>query len=104
MTSGLLPPLLFLNVAILLILTESLVDMIPIFLKIKQYINYIAVMARVIQTGHTLINKSLLLITCCFLLAACSEPVKDTSGTTFRYNISNGYLESIDPAYAKTLD
>jgi oligopeptide transport system substrate-binding protein len=34
----------------------------------------------------------------------CDNKQTSEFGNTFRYNISNGYLESIDPAYAKSLD
>src|SRR5690606_34935778 len=87
-TSGLLPPLLFLRVAILFILTESFVDIVPVFFKIKQYIFYIAVTTMPGHNSYILFNKFLLVI-CCFLLPACSDKSIQNSGNIFRYNISN---------------
>jgi oligopeptide transport system substrate-binding protein len=48
------------------------------------------------------------IIHCCALFIAlvlfsCNGPDKNASKTVFRINISGGYLESIDPAYAKDL-
>jgi oligopeptide transport system substrate-binding protein len=53
-----------------------------------------------ISLSHSVITLNILL-----LLYSCSN--KDLAGKStavFRMNISNGYLESMDPAYAKSLD
>lgn len=38
------------------------------------------------------------------ILSGCGNKEQRQSANTFRYNISNGYLETLDPAYAKSLD
>ncbi len=44
------------------------------------------------------------LLPICMIMAGCGERAAQQADNTFRYNVSNGYLESIDPAYAKSLD
>lgn len=38
------------------------------------------------------------------LLCACRQSGNHTDSAIFRYNVSNGYIESLDGAYAKSLD
>lgn len=47
---------------------------------------------------------NILIIICLVLNSSCRQAKDKTNGSIFRYNISNGYLESLDPAYAKSLD
>ena len=40
----------------------------------------------------------------CIFISACRQPAITNSNNVFHLNISSGYLESIDPAFAKDLN
>lgn len=43
-----------------------------------------------------------IIVSCLFF--SCSDPGQKQSANTFHINISNGYIESLDPAYAKSIE
>jgi len=55
-------------------------------------------LAKLTNTGY------LVSFWCCFFISACSSTNQTNSKDVFYLNISSGYLESLDPAFAKDLN